>query len=85
MGEIIIPREIKVPLTNLNKPFHSFVQLLTWTKKGKPIHSAGKSPIANFEGDLLKTIKDITPQSREILQTFVYVVRAHKKKKLWKS
>ena len=28
--------------------------------------------IAKFESDLLKTNKDIAPQSREILQTFVW-------------
>ena len=30
------------------------------------------SKIAEFESDLLKTNKDIAPQSREILQTFVW-------------
>ena len=32
------------------------------------------SKISKFESDLLKTNKDIAPQSREILQTFVWWV-----------
>ena len=30
------------------------------------------SKIANFESDLLKTNEDIVPQSREILQMFIW-------------
>ena len=61
-----------------NRPFHSVFQLLKWTSSGKSIHTtAGKerlkfSKSARFESDLLKTNEYTAPQSREILQTFVW-------------
>ena len=60
-----------------NRPFHCFFQLLTWTSYGKTVNTTENSDlkiskIAEFESDLLKTNKDIAPQSREILQTFVW-------------
>ena len=47
-------------------------------KLGKSAYSTGKSAFklaklsARFGSDLLKTNKDMAPQSREILQTFVW-------------
>ena len=60
-----------------NGPFHGFFQLLTWTSCGKTVNTTENSALKisktpKFESDLLKTDKDVAPQSREILQTFVW-------------
>ena len=60
-----------------NRPFHSVFQLLKWTSSGKSIHTTEKSALnffksAKFESDLLKTNEYTAPQSREILQTYVW-------------
>ena len=47
-----------------------FFQLLTRTSSGKSVDSTEKSAFKLLKCDLLKTNKDTTPQSREILQTF---------------
>ena len=60
--------------------FHRFFQLLTdgqvRESSSTPLERAPfnlkASKIAKFESDLLKTNEDIAPQSREILQTFVW-------------
>ena len=57
--------------------WHGFFQLLTWTRKEKSVNSARESVFksvktAKFESNLLKTNKDVGPQSPKILQTFVW-------------
>ena len=58
-----------------NRPIHGFFQLLTWTRKEKSVNSARESVFKSvkttkFESNLLKTNKDVGPQSPKILQTF---------------
>ena len=60
-----------------NRPFHGFFQLLRWTRYGKTVNTTENSAlkiskIAEFESVLLKTNEGIAPQSRDILQTFVW-------------
>lgn len=57
--------------------WHGFFQLLTWTRKEKSVNSARESVFksvktAKFESNLLKTNKDVGPQSPKILRTFVW-------------
>ena len=66
-------------LFRINRPFDGFFSTFDLDKLGKIRRHHWKellkiSKIAKFECDLLKTNEDSAPQSREILQTFVWWV-----------